>query len=579
MYFGGKSMKKKCIALLIVGAMLMGMLIGCKSNEKDPEPVTVKDPTTTETTPADEPTVAPVVSRIKDGKMIEPTTITTGRAINSSVLFKNGETIENNVHTKWVKDNLNINIKYDWVVSEEGGAFETKIKLLLASGDKLPDVMTIWWKSPLYSQLIESGKIMDVSEAYETYASQRTKDLYNAFPESWYTVQKDSAKWGLPILTTADGADSVLWIRTDWLENLGLSEPKTISELETVMEAFTNQDPDQNGKKDTLGLSMASKGWVGGWMADTNYLWGAVAGAFPFRWGVVEDGSLAYGSVQPKIKDALGYLKKWYDNGYIDKEIALTDENKAAENFNSGKAGIICGPYWMAGWPLPDLAKNIPGATFKAIPIPTNDNGDLKRFTGFGADYITVFSKDFENMDAYFLYYDTILGSRISDESSPLYYGLAEDYDYTMVDGKVSYIQDQIPGGYINVNKYLLSDVNTNSKASNQLPFEIRVLNNDLKTDKDKAMALGQIPEVLAAYKMVYEQNKECGVYDAYLGSDTPTMLTKRQLLEKMENEVFIQIIYGQIELDAFDKFVSDWKINGGDDITKEVNEWWQSVK
>lgn len=31
--------------------------------------------------------------------------------------------------------------------------------------------------------------------------------------------------------------------------------------------------------------------------------------------------------------------------------------------------------------------------------------------------------------------------------------------------------------------------------------------------------------------------------------------------------------------IDAFDKFVEDWYAQGGDKITEEVNEWYQSVK
>ena len=49
--------------------------------------------------------------------------------------------------------------------------------------------------------------------------------------------------------------------------------------------------------------------------------------------------------------------------------------------------------------------------------------------------------------------------------------------------------------------------------------------------------------------------------------------------LQTMEKQVYTNIIYGNESIDAFDKFVEDWYAQGGDKITEEVNEWYQSVK
>ncbi|MFS0778212.1 hypothetical protein ABC255_19705 [Neobacillus sp. 3P2-tot-E-2] len=40
-----------------------------------------------------------------------------------------------------------------------------------------------------------------------------------------------------------------------------------------------------------------------------------------------------------------------------------------------------------------------------------------------------------------------------------------------------------------------------------------------------------------------------------------------------MELEMVTKIILGE-SIGEFDKFVENWKKLGGDDITKEVNEW-----
>ena len=49
--------------------------------------------------------------------------------------------------------------------------------------------------------------------------------------------------------------------RRDWLENVGLEEPKTMDDLYNVLKAFTYNDPDQNGEKDTYGMTWCK--WFG----------------------------------------------------------------------------------------------------------------------------------------------------------------------------------------------------------------------------------------------------------------------------------------------------------------------------
>ncbi len=45
-----------------------------------------------------------------------------------------------------------------------------------------------------------------------------------------------------------------MWIRQDWLDNLGLEVPRTWDEMAAVAEAFVTQDPDGNGEDDTIGI-------------------------------------------------------------------------------------------------------------------------------------------------------------------------------------------------------------------------------------------------------------------------------------------------------------------------------------
>lgn len=44
-------------------------------------------------------------------------------------------------------------------------------------------------------------------------------------------------------------------------------------------------------------------------------------------------------------------------------------------------------------------------------------------------------------------------------------------------------------------------------------------------------------------------------------------------------DEVYFKIMMNQVSVDEFDKFVEEWKKLGGDEMTKEVNEWYATHK
>ncbi|MNC33072.1 Lipoprotein LipO precursor [compost metagenome] len=60
------------------------------------------------------------------------------------------------------------------------------------------------------------------------------------------------------IARTRNVARVGLLIRQDWLDSLGLKMPQTMDEIYTVAKAFTEKDPDKNGKNDTYGIGLGS---------------------------------------------------------------------------------------------------------------------------------------------------------------------------------------------------------------------------------------------------------------------------------------------------------------------------------
>ena len=66
-------------------------------------------------------------------------------------------------------------------------------------------------------------------------------------------------------------------------------------------------------------------------------------------------------------------------------------------------------------------------------------------------------------------------------------------------------------------------------------------------------------------------------VGDQFYGVATETMSMRKTTLDTMLDEAFIKIITGQTTADEFDNVVESWYSAGGQDMTDEVNEWYQA--
>ena len=56
-------------------------------------------------------------------------------------------------------------------------------------------------------------------------------------------------------------------------------------------------------------------------------------------------------------------------------------------------------------------------------------------------------------------------------------------------------------------------------------------------------------------------------------------MVSRKAELDKLRNNTFLSMVMGETPVSDFDKFVEQWKAQGGDEIAKEVNEWYQNNK
>lgn len=554
---GAGALKKK--AKFAIAAACIGTLLTACVQGAVPEAMHTNDPAAT-------------VGRLP---FDPPVTITTAKALRDNDKLQFGDTPSDNPITRWAKEKLGIIQTYKWIVTDRNEALVNKIRLALASGEELPDVLFLTQHEipELLPELAASGRIMSVEQAFEQYAPMRVKEAYARNPDAWRTVTLEGKRWGLPQISEAALGDPILWIRQDWLDRLKLQAPTTLDELERVLDAFTNDDPDGNGLRDTYGIAVAGSNSLNGWMGDVSFLFGAY-GEQPYQWNRNRDGSLSYGSIQPGIGQALEKLGDWYERGYVDPEFGTRDEQQAAELFASGGAGVISGPGWMGGWPLHEAG--LPDGAIRPIPYPAGPGGKMSR-VGTRLSYGSYFfRRGFDRMDAAFAYWDAVYGVYLEDPDSDFRHGFGEGYDYLIEDGEAVY---DFPGVNSTVSNYLLFAPGAPAGVLPEGSLESRVYQGYRRTPYERKLAATSSKLYLEG-RLIAERQRELSRSEQFDGPQTETMRQKWPLIRKLEKETFLKIAYGKESSEtALREFRERWLAYGGDQITKEVNDWDRMVR
>ena len=122
--------------------------------------------------------------------------------------------------------------------------------------------------------------------------------------------------------------------RKDWLERLGLAEPRTVEELYRVLRAFTFDDPDGNGKQDTYGLVDRNDLVYGAFRNLAVYL-----GA-PNGWALQQEG-LVPDFYTEAYRDAMKWMQKLYNEGILNPDFTVTSKSQQEERFVRGEAGMM----------------------------------------------------------------------------------------------------------------------------------------------------------------------------------------------------------------------------------------------
>ncbi len=478
-----------------------------------------------------------------------------------------GETLEDNRWSRLYRDVLGIEIAYDWTARSE--QYYKKQDIMLASG-RLPDVVKV--NAQQLRQLSNAGLIQELTDAYETYASPFTKEILTQEGAGALESGTINGKlMGIPETEASIEKALYLWIRTDWLEKLKLAPPKTIDDVLTISKAFTEGDPDGNGLRDTYGLA-ATQYLFDPVMGLTGFMAGY--GAFPSIWLKDESERLVYGGIQPEVKDALKVLQTMYRDGQLDSEFAIKNGGKVKQQIAEGKIGMLYGEQW--GSFLAQISREKePGSEWQAYPIVSATEQPVYVPLKFNTSQFYAVRKDYAHPEAvvklFNLYLEKNWGKTAEYEvyynnSMPVW-GLSPVTPFPAKKNLEAY--RQIKEAHESGHEALLQDEARFIQKQMDL-YAAGGEDSESGWGWEKTYGKNGAMSVLDGY----EKNKQL-LFDAFVGAPTEAIIEKQTILNDLSHDAYINIILGN-PLEEFDRFVEEWMILGGAQITAEVNQWYE---
>ena len=481
-----------------------------------------------------------------------------GVTVEENMYFPEGETMSDNQLLDLIREELGIRIEYDWVYSPE--EFNRNIDMHIAC-DALPDALMV--NEQQYLQMLKYGQLQPVTELYEQKVSEQVKAFVKSGgDEMLEAVKRNGEMMAIPFPNLIASNVNVMWIRQDWLDQLGLEAPKTIEEVINVSRQFVEKQMGGDGTIGILGPGIDNSLTAVGKCCFGLGPFFSAFHAYPGYWITNDSGELVYGSVQKEARQALEVLAGLYQAGILDPEIFVRENIQ--DVLDEGKVGIFFGPWWAAEKLEQDMIAH--KSKWEAYGAPLDAEGEYICTMPSSINQYLVINKKCEDPESVIevlnyglqLEYGWRWEERQKGVSIKAYpfgweHDFANELEYTW-----EVLNDVMQGKEKKISysghKNLQSDIDS-LKELNQYPHDQFGIEDYREDKKDSFIRLfgilhGVAPIAGQDYHAVYSEEQKI----SNSGKRT------REMLKILEDETYAKIILGQEPIEAFDEFVTVWE-------------------
>ncbi len=454
------------------------------------------------------------------------------------------------------KYGYNVELEMRSLGTHDPAEWDQKFQLAVTSGEAPPDIIQLGalntialnagWFAPISEDLVK--------ESMPKYYEQVQK-IYEPM-WAWGKDPKDGTLYGIPSFNMYGPTRHTLAYRGDWLEQFDMEPPTTIEEFEVWLQKCRTEDPNGNGQADEYGYTSQD---ADGYLAE---VFGAY-GIMPGQW-MLRDDKIVCGSIQPEAKDALLLLKKWYDNDWIPKGIMTT-----AKRDNDFYAGIV-GTMGQAGGYAPAIvpsgsytaalqAQN-PGAYIVGAPSFKGPEGHYGTYEWGPKKYVLTFGSHLDEEKIRYIMgmFETIASEKELFELTMLgEWGVHWDFaDPEAESGATVFLEP-----YTDFTKKL------NEVGVREL--------------SESAWCPVWIEEVYTNYMdplaIEYANQNEGNDHGNSFLAEHGDPLYKENLNNYVK-EFYLGVITGKNSIDEFDSFVEKWYSDGGEILTQEANQLYDTM-
>lgn len=328
-------MKKKItrgFVFIMAALILSSGLPGCAQTESS----SVDPGTNTETSSVSE--ASEQASSSSDGKIVsEPLTLTYWSPISQKV--SNFVTNYNEL-APYIELEKRTGIHIDFQHPPVGQENE-QLNIMLASNE-LPDLIYWNWSNLPggAAKALSDNIIIKLNDEIEANAPN-LQEIYKEYDDARVdSMLDDGTFYMMPFIKPDKTVRSVqgFQIRGDWLEELGLESPQTIDDWYQVLKAFNENDPNQNGEQDEIPfVAMKNQNLADLGISKFSGAWKIALDFY------VNDGKIYFGPAEEAYKDYLTEMRKWYEEGLIDSDFAITDQKQFDAKITTNQAGAYYG--------------------------------------------------------------------------------------------------------------------------------------------------------------------------------------------------------------------------------------------
>ncbi len=263
------------------------------------------------------------------------------------------------------------NIHIEWSVVPQASILE-QTKIMLQT-QNYPDILIVpagvLYDSDVYTYGTQNV-LWDISQSMKTYAPNLYDLLKDDKVMRMAVQQQNGSIYSLPYINgDYPGASGHAWtINKKWLDKLGLSVPKTTEELEQVLLAFKNNDPDGDGIQNQIPFMTFC------YMPEFFGPWGLY-----FDWAnnvmIDNSGKAQFVFTQNEMREAVLYWKNLHKQGLLDVSWTERTTTEMSQMISGGKVGLFLwsDPYTSVS---PDILKD-----YVVMDVPKATTGVGSNFT------------------------------------------------------------------------------------------------------------------------------------------------------------------------------------------------------